>query len=306
MDTMNSNTNRFYRDILPQINSEFEESQVSLKQKVKNALKSINSNLSLINIPNKTPWLHRININKPKINYDKIIRNKKMKKTPLAPVKSYKLFKNTMIASPMCLNETMQEIAEYVDEEQEKREYDETVSVQIKMKQYKEANIKNAEQRINDELILSFFNNRYYHLGDILFEIPSLYTAFDEYLSVKLSSENLHFLREVHDLYFDLSQSWNHNFAVRQTRKIYKKFIADSAKQQINLSGNVTKKMHNDLRKINKFKDPLKIFDRAYDQISQLLHKESLPNFYKSQQFKSWYDKEREKKLKNNEWFECV
>jgi len=200
------------------------------------------------------------------------------------------LYKNVMIASPMHVNEAMDKIFEYDVEEREKRKYDETIGVQ--------SEIKNAANKQSiDELVHTFFNNRYYHLGDILFEIPDLYTAFDDFLKMKLSAESLHFLREVDNLYFDMRRGYNHSIAVKETRAIYRKFIADSAKQQINLSGNVFKQLHNDMRRINKFQDPLSIFDRARDQISQLIHKESLPNFYKSQRFKAWYQKQREKEM---------
>ena len=90
-----------------------------------------------------------------------------------------------------------------------------------------------------------------------------------------------------------MSVEFNHNASIQETRNIHKKFICEDSNQQINLPGNVFKKINKDIKKIDKFDDPLSIFDKAYDCISSLIHKESLPNFYKSDYFRNWYEKER-------------
>lgn len=150
----------------------------------------------------------------------------------------------------------------------------------------------------------NFFSNHYYHLGDILFEMPELYQAFELFLKMKLCSENLAFLKAVDDIYFGLGDDhklesghlpeFDKKKAQNECRTLYRKFIAEDSEQQINLPATVFKQIGKDMKRIKQFRDPISIFDRAYDCISSLIHKESLPNFYKSEHFKRWYEKQRE------------
>ena len=334
LDTMNYNTRNCYNVVLPKVNVEFEESQFKLKKHVTQSMQNIDTNLSYFfdkkQVMAKKKHLggghrnryHRYNKNKPDMEYT---RKPTMYRKPLAPIKPYELHSNSLMASPMHVYSVIEKIDDYVNEEHEKKTYDEYESLKIQKKRAKAEQKEthgifslkafsksfDSENYINSEIIQNFFNNHYYHLGDILFEIPDLYEAFENYLKLKLSSENLYFLREIDDIYFKLDQlnganscDFNHNVAVQESKNIYKKFISDDSNEQINLPGNVFKQINKDLKRINKFTDPISIFDKAYDCISSLIHKESLPSFYKSQHFKNWYEKQRaqqEKKLKKKE-----
>ena len=101
------------------------------------------------------------------------------------------------MASPMHVYDVITKIDDYVNEEHEKKTYDEFESVKNYTKtvkdQKKQENGKfslrnfriqvDSANYINDEIIQNFFNNHYYHLGDILFEIPDLYESFKNYLN---------------------------------------------------------------------------------------------------------------------------
>eukprot|EP01083_Nonionella_stella_P073669 199423_1 len=293
MDTMNWNTKKCYNEILPKINIEFEENQRELTQHIEHALRNLRDNLPNSHVAHAHTARARMK--------------------PLAPAKPYSLHRNELMASPMHTYDVIAKINEYVIEVSEQKTYDEFEMVKLQKKNFKQQKIQengkfslknyrthfDSANFINEEVIESFFNNHYYHLGDIMFEIPELYEAFENHLRMKLSEENLLFLRTVDDIYFNVrNQTFNHSTATQQTRDIYKQFISENSKNQINLPGNVRKRINNDLKKIHKIKDPLSIFDKAYDGISSLIHKEALPNFYKSQHFKKWYEKERQQNEK--------
>eukprot|EP01084_Bolivina_argentea_P073709 133746_1 len=219
----------------------------------------------------------------------------------LAPIKPYRFHKNTLLASPMYTHDTIVKIREYVNEQYEKKVYDEFELVKAQKKIFKDQKFKKYGMKfdesnfIYDEVISKFWDNHYYHLGDILFEIPELFDVFDNYVTKHFPVANLQFLIQINDAYWNVNHvQFNHSVAVQQAKNIYQTFISARSTQQINLPMNVVTKISNEMKTIKKFKDPLSIYNVAHDIILNLIHKRYLPNFYLSKEFLNYYEKQRE------------